>query len=79
MSQYQHEAVLREHLEALGTKVELGVELQDIKHYENGVAATLLKHGEGGTEIEHATFSYIIGADGGKGEIHSLGLSLSYY
>ena len=74
MSQYQHEAVLREHREALGTKVELGVELQELKQDENSVAATLLKHDEEGTEIQHASFLYIIGADGGKGEINILSL-----
>lgn len=63
VSQYLHE-----HLEALGAKIELGVELQELLQDGNVVTATLVTHSEDGTaKTETATFSYVIGADGGKG------------
>lgn len=67
VNQDQHEAVLRKHLEALGTKVELSAELEDIQQKEDSATATIIKYSENGSVVEHATFSYIIGADGGKG------------
>ncbi|KAI5117287.1 hypothetical protein M0805_009183 [Coniferiporia weirii] len=72
VNQYLHEGVLRSHIEALGCRVELGTALSDIEQNEDGVIAKLTKNVDGKEEIELATFSYIIGADGGRGTVRKL-------
>ncbi|KAI5119305.1 hypothetical protein M0805_008220 [Coniferiporia weirii] len=72
ISQYLHEAILRAHVEALGGRIELGTALSDIEHNEDGVVARLTRNVDGKQETELATFSYIMGADGGRGTVRKL-------
>ncbi|KAI5120175.1 hypothetical protein M0805_008441 [Coniferiporia weirii] len=71
-SQYLHEGVLRAHVEALGGQVELNTELSDIVQDGDVVAVKLTKSIDGKQEVEHATFPYVVGADGGRSTVRKL-------
>ena len=66
VSQYLHEQVLRDHVEKLGAKVELGTELVGISQDSENVTVDLAKCEGGEKTVEQATFKYVVGADGGK-------------
>ncbi|KAH8110492.1 FAD binding domain-containing protein [Phellopilus nigrolimitatus] len=72
VNQYLHEGVLREHLEALSGKVELSTELASIEQDGNNVATTLTKTIDGRQIQEKATFSYVVGADGGRSAVRRM-------
>ncbi|THH09639.1 hypothetical protein EW145_g1876 [Phellinidium pouzarii] len=72
ISQYLHEEVLRAHVAALGAQIELSTELCDIEQDDNGVIVKLLKNIDGKQEEETATFSYVVGADGGRSTVRRL-------
>ncbi|KAI0042339.1 hypothetical protein FA95DRAFT_586450 [Auriscalpium vulgare] len=67
-SQAGLEGVLRQHLERFGTKIEMGVELVDLKQDNNKVAVQLKSMDVDTT----AEFSYVVGADGAKGTIREM-------
>ncbi|KAI5117288.1 hypothetical protein M0805_009184 [Coniferiporia weirii] len=71
-SQYLHEGVLRAHVEALGGQVELNTKLSDIVQDGDGVTVKLTKTVEGKQGVEHATFPYVVGADGGRSTVRKL-------
>ena len=66
LSQYLHEQVLRDHVEKLGAKIELGTELVGLQQDGEKVNVELVKHDGETKTAERATFSYVIGADGGR-------------
>ncbi|KAI5117285.1 hypothetical protein M0805_009181 [Coniferiporia weirii] len=72
VNQYLHEGVHRAHVEALGGRIELGTTLSDIEQNEDEVIVNLIKNTDGRQETERATFSYIVGADGGRGAVRKL-------
>ncbi|KAI5116470.1 hypothetical protein M0805_000706 [Coniferiporia weirii] len=61
--------VLRAHVGALGGQVELNTELSDIVQDGDGVAVKLTKSINGKQEVEHTTFPYVVGADGGRSTV----------
>lgn len=63
------EAILRERLSELGLETERAVELVGLEQEDDGVAATL-RHADG--REERATFSYVVGCDGGHSTVRSL-------
>ena len=70
MDQYLLEGVLRKHLERHGVHVELATEPTFLEEVADGVNIVLKKtkrDGETTSEILHA--SYVIGADGAKGDL----------
>ncbi|THH07808.1 hypothetical protein EW145_g3128 [Phellinidium pouzarii] len=71
-SQYLHERILREHVTALGARIELSTELSHIEQDENSVTVKLIKNVGGKQEEESAIFSYVIGADGGHSSVRRL-------
>ena len=66
LGQWKHQAILRKQIEGLGGHVELGTSLVDVGQNSESVTVKLYK--TGGEELECATFSYLVGADGGKSE-----------
>ena len=58
-------AILREHLQKHGVRVELSTELVDLKQDESGVDATLVRAGV----EEKLRVKYLIGAVGAKGDL----------
>ncbi|KAI5117951.1 hypothetical protein M0805_004716 [Coniferiporia weirii] len=75
VGQYLHERVLRSHVEALGGTVELGTELSGLEQTEDRVTVKLVKTAEGERVEEHATFSFVVGADGARSAVrNALGL-----
>lgn len=65
IAQYQHQAVLRDHVERLGANVELGTSATAINEGESGVTVNIIKI-SGGVEVkEQSKFAYVIGTDGG--------------
>ena len=62
--QWQHQAILRKHIEALGGYVELGTALVGFEQDENGVTVELSKSIDGQVKTERAKFAYVVGTDG---------------
>ena len=75
ISQADHQAILRKHIEALGGKIELGCALTGLEQVEGGVRAKLQKTVGSQTSEETATFAYLIGADGAKSKIYLIMLT----
>ena len=74
LAQYDVEAILTEHLAALGGRIERGTELVTLSHSDDAVAATL-RHADGTTEtVEPA---WLIGCDGGRSAVRQA-LQLSF-
>ena len=67
-AQTETERVLREHLESLGVSVERGVELVALSQDDDGVHLTLQQGGS----TEHASASWVIGADGAGSRVRKL-------
>jgi 2-polyprenyl-6-methoxyphenol hydroxylase-like FAD-dependent oxidoreductase len=61
LPQWRTEAILREHLESLGLKVEFGTEVTSIEDDPEGVRVTL----NTGGRTETVTAAYVLGAGGG--------------
>ncbi len=75
IEQYTTEALLTEHLEELGGRVERGVTLQSFEEVADGMVATL-SHVDG--RIEHLKCRYLAGCGGAHSTIrHALGLEFS--
>lgn len=72
ISQADHQAILRKHIEELGGKVELGCALTGLEEVEGGVKARLQKTVGGETSEETATFAFVIGADGARSKARAL-------
>lgn len=64
LGQWNHQKILRKHIESLGGAVELGCALTSFEQHENNVVAHLTRTVDGEICEETASFSYIIGADG---------------
>ena len=72
-----HEAILRKHLERMGTKVEFGSELRTFTQSEDSVFTEIIKHSEGSdaVAVEKTEFSFILGSDGAHSVVRrTLGL-----
>ena len=65
LGQAEHNAILRNHIEPLGSRVEPGSTLVSLKQDDEGVTVEIEKIVDGKTVTEHAKFAYVIGADGG--------------
>lgn len=68
------EAILERHVEALGVKTELGVELTAFAQDAAGVSATL-RHPDG--QLETTSFAYVVACDGSHSVLRH-GLQLSF-
>lgn len=75
LDQSHHEGLLRAHLEKFSCFVEFGTGLEGLEQKRDHVTAELLK--SNGEKLS-ATFSYVVGADGGKGITRKL-LGLKFY
>ncbi len=69
-----HERVIREHLKEYGCEVELGTELIDLEQDDEGVNVKVRRlQGEGSAPHEETIrASYVVGADGARGEYLSM-------
>ncbi|KZT07592.1 monooxygenase [Laetiporus sulphureus 93-53] len=76
LGQARAEAILREHLEKLGNRVELGTELRSFEQSADRVTAQIVKKNEDLEVFETVTCRWLVGADGGKGVVRNqLGLT----
>lgn len=74
LAQYDVEAILAEHLAALGGRIERGTELVGLDQTDDAITATL-KHADGTTEtVEPA---WLVGCDGGRSAVRQA-LQLSF-
>lgn len=64
LGQWEHQAILRKHIEMLGGRVELGTALVGLEQDENGITVELCKDIDGQLGTDEARFAYVIGADG---------------
>ena len=64
LGQWEHQAILRKHIEMLGGHVELGTTLVAFEQDENSVTVELSKDIDGQLKTEKARFAYVVGADG---------------
>ncbi|KAF9038629.1 monooxygenase [Panaeolus papilionaceus] len=75
LGQNHHEAILRAHLEELGTKVEFGSELTKFSQTSEGVKAEITHHQDGNTTTENIEVPWLVGSDGAHSFVRkSLGL-----
>ena len=77
LGQNYHEAILRKHLERMGTTVEFGSELRTFAQSENSVVAEIVKRSEGSDAVvvEKTEFSFLVGSDGAHSVVRrTLGL-----
>jgi len=77
LGQNYHEAILRKHLERMGTTVEFGSELRTFTQSENSVVAEIVKRSEGSDAVvvEKTEFSFLVGSDGAHSVVRrTLGL-----
>lgn len=65
LGQTRHQIILRNHLEAFGTRVEYGTTLLGLEQNEEGVTAELSKPDDASPSTK-ATFAYVVGADGAR-------------
>ncbi|KAI0724725.1 monooxygenase [Fomitopsis betulina] len=74
--QFSTEAILRSHLQAQVYLVEMATELVSFKQFDDHVEATIKKTVNGSETTETKSYSWVIGADGGKSVVRKqLGLS----
>ena len=66
IGQWEHQAILRKHIETLGGHVELGTALVGFEQDDDGVTVELSKDIDGRVKSEKARFTYVIGADGAR-------------
>lgn len=64
LGQWEHQAIIRKHIEALGGHVELGTALVGFEQDEGGVTVELSKNINGQLETEKARFAFVVGTDG---------------
>lgn len=64
--QFSTEAILRSHLQAQVYLVEMATELVSFKQFDDHVEATIKKTVNGSETTETKSYSWVIGADGGK-------------
>lgn len=71
IGQWEHQSILRRHIEALGGHVELGTAFIGLQQDENYVTVELSKNINGRETTEKANFAYVIGADGAQSALCS--------
>ncbi|KAF4620929.1 hypothetical protein D9613_000933 [Agrocybe pediades] len=75
LAQHLHEAILKEHLAALGVTVEGGTELRSFKDVGDHVDAEVVRHVDGKEVIYHIETPYLVGMDGAHSVVRkTLGL-----
>ncbi|KAF5383606.1 hypothetical protein D9615_003497 [Tricholomella constricta] len=76
LGQNHVEDILRTALAELSCKVEVGTELVAFEQTANGVNVQLARHGADGSDVkgspEHASYDWMIGADGARGVVRKL-------
>ncbi|KAI5120901.1 hypothetical protein M0805_003001 [Coniferiporia weirii] len=69
LGQWQHQSILRSHVEALEGDIELGTTLVGIEQTESGATALISKSINGEEVVQKDSFRYIIGADGARSTV----------
>ena len=71
LGQSSYEEILRNHLAKLGVKVEFGTELVSFEHDDQGVTATVVRHGLEEGKTETIPSEWLVCADGGRSGLPS--------
>jgi 2-polyprenyl-6-methoxyphenol hydroxylase-like FAD-dependent oxidoreductase len=69
LPQPQTEAILEDHLNRKGVRVERGVSIQHLENHSSHVDTVLCSSTDSGQSIENARFAYVVGCDGSRSSV----------